>query len=160
MRTSMRLAPESSTTGGDDVLDELERDHRLVEQLFARASLTVGDERLALLPEIVAALTRHADVEENVVYPAIEKAVGGGDVLGERAQSDHDEIKALLAAVGAATVDDDGLVDDLRALQLVVSAHVSVEEAVMFPAYRAVASTDDLTALTTAAAGARSTSPA
>jgi hemerythrin superfamily protein len=156
MRDAMRLPPESSTTGGGDVLDTLERDHRQVEQLFARASLNAGESRLMLIPEIVKALTVHAEVEEQVVYPAIEKTVGGGDVLGERARDEHQEMKGLLARLGAASADDDALIEDLRMLQLVVQAHVAVEEGELFPAYRAVATADDLAALTESADAARS----
>lgn len=154
MRNAMRLDPDTSTAGGGDVLDQLEQDHRQVEQLFARVSLTVGDERQALLPEIVQALTLHSEIEEDVVYPAIEDAVGGGDVLAQRAEDDHREIKELLARLET----DDGaeLVDDLRALQLVVQAHVAVEEAELFPAYRSVATADKLNELTQAADKVRS----
>lgn len=155
MRDARRLPATSSTTGGDDALDHLEREHREVEGLFAKASLNVGSERLAVLPAIVEALTAHAEIEEEVVYPAIELAVGGGDVLTARSRADHDEITTLLAAVGAAKTDGPGLIDDLRALQFAVSAHVAIEEGELFPAYRAIATPDDLGELTAAADKAR-----
>lgn len=40
MKNAMRLPPE--TTGGDDVLDQLEPAHRLVEHLRTPAALTSG----------------------------------------------------------------------------------------------------------------------
>lgn len=160
MRDAQRLSPESSTAGGADALDQLERDHRQVEQLFARASLSVGADRLAVLPAIVQALTVHADVEEQVVYPAIEAAVGGGAVLTERSLDDHGEIKELLARIDGIDADSAQLVDDLRALQLVVLAHATIEEGEVFPAYRSVATADDLATLTEAAEKARAAAPA
>ena len=99
----------------------------------------------------------HAVVEEEVVYPAIEAAVGGGDVLADRSYADHDEIKALLADIASADTDENSLVDALRALQLAVQAHVAIAESELVPAYRSVATTDDLVALTAAADKTRST---
>jgi hemerythrin superfamily protein len=159
MRDLQRLSPESSTTGGEDVLDGLERDHRHVEQLFAQASLLVGARRLAVVPQIVRALELHASIEEKIVYPAIEAAVGGGDVLIERAQEDHQEMKELLARVGGAELDDARLAEDLRALQIVVQSHVAVEEGEVFPAFRSVATDGDLRSLTGDAAKARAKGP-
>jgi len=155
MRDAQRLSFEESTTGGDDVLDDLERDHRRVEQLFARAGLVPGAERLVLVAQIVQSLELHASIEEDIVYPAVEKSVGGGDVLDARSREDHEEIKELLARVGAATADDVQLTADLRALQLVVQSHVAIEEGEVFPALRAAAGADALAKLTTAAQKAR-----
>jgi hemerythrin superfamily protein len=148
MRDLQRLSPDSSTTGGEDVLDGLERDHRHVEQLFAQASLLVGARRLSVLPQIVQALELHASIEEKIVYPAIEAAVGGGDILVERSRDDHEEMKGLLARVSGAELDDGQLAEHLRALQLVVQSHVAVEEGEVFPAYRRVATAEDLRSLT------------
>jgi hemerythrin superfamily protein len=139
MRDATRLPPDSSTTGTGDALDELEREHRFVEQLFARATLVEGAARLALLPEIVAALTSHADYEEDIVYPAVAQAVGGGELLADRHRAEHDEMRQLLARLESATADGPELVADLRDLHLVVQAHVAVEEGELFPAYRAAA---------------------
>ncbi len=155
MRTAMRLPPESSTTGTGDALDVLERDHRDVEQLFARASLSDGERRLEILPYIVEALTVHAQVEEDLVYPAIASAIGGGDHLTEHAVIEHSEIKALVDRLAQASTDGPELVEDLRELQLVVQAHVAVEEGELFPAFRAQASSKEIKQLTDAAAKAR-----
>jgi hemerythrin superfamily protein len=155
MRTAMRLPPESSTTGTGDALDLLERDHRDVEQLFARASLTNGDRRVEILPDIVQALTAHAQVEEDIVYPAIAAAIGGGDLLTERSVGEHAQIKSLVDRLAQASTDSPELVEDLRELQLVVQAHVAVEEGELFPAYRVQASAKQIKQLTDAAAKAR-----
>ena len=130
------MAPETSTTGTGDALDQLERDHRLVEQLFARANVVRGADRLALLPSIVEALTAHATLEEDIVYPAMASTVGGGELLTERSRAEHDEMKVLLGRLDGAVADDATLTADLRTLQLTVHAHVAVEEGELFPAYR------------------------
>jgi hemerythrin superfamily protein len=160
MHDAQRLPPEASTTGSGDALDRLERDHRLVEQLFARASLVRGEARVRLVADIVEALTAHATLEEEVVYPAIAGAVIGGDLLTERHRAEHDEMKQLLERVGGATSDGSTLEADLRALQLTVQAHVAVEEGELFPAYRAAASPKDVRQLTKTANQARRATPA
>jgi hemerythrin superfamily protein len=160
MHDAQRLPPEASTTGSGDALDRLERDHRLVEQLFARASLIHGQGRLPIIASIVEALTEHATLEEEVVYPAIAEAVAGGELLTARHRAEHDEMKRVLERIGRATSDGPELETDLRALQLTVQAHVAVEEGELFPAYRAAATPKDVKQLTKTADQARRTSPA
>jgi hemerythrin superfamily protein len=155
MRTATRLPPESSTTGSGDALDDLERDHRSVEQLFARSSLVEGDARLTLVTRISEALTAHTALEEDVIYPAIAEAVAGGELLVKRHRAEHDDVDALLARLGSSAAEGDDFVATMRQLQLAVQAHVAVEEALLFPAYRAAASAADMERLTNTAAKAR-----
>ena len=67
-------------------------------------------------------------------------------------------MKALLARLAEATGDPAEL-EDLRALQLVVQQHVTVEEGELFPAYRLLAGTDALAQLDQAAGEARAKAP-
>jgi hemerythrin superfamily protein len=157
---AQRLPAEASTTGSGDPLDELEREHRLVEQLFARASLVRGDARFALLGSIVEALTAHTAVEEDAVYPAISATLAGGDVLVERHRAEHKEIDGLLDRIERAKADDASLQSQLRELQMAVQAHVAVEEGELFPAYRAIASPDDIRELAESVAATRKRTPA
>jgi hemerythrin superfamily protein len=155
MRNATRLPSDSSTSGTGDALDDLEHDHRAVDTLFARVWTVAPDERVEVVAGIVAALTAHAELEEQVAYPAIADVVVGGDELIARARAEHAQIKALLDRVSKA--DAETLATDLRALQTVVLQHVSGEEAVVFPAFRSAASargTADLTAAALAARGA------
>jgi hemerythrin superfamily protein len=160
MHDAQRLPPEASTTGTGDALDRLERDHRSVEQLFARVSLLHGEERLAIIAAIVEALTAHATLEEEVVYPAIAEVVAGGGLFVDRHRAEHEEIERLLDRVGSTTSDGPDLEADLRTLQLTVQAHVAVEEGELFPAYRAAASPKDVRQLTKTADQARRAAPA
>lgn len=162
MRNASRLAPDSSSIGTGDVLDELEQDHRRVESLFARSSLTAGAERVGVIHDIVRELTVHTAVEEQVVYPAIEAQLVGGESLAGRARDEHQEIEHLLAVLGKvdeAAADQRPTVEALRALQFVVQQHVTVEEGEMFPAFRASAGPDAVAELRTPADEARSAGP-
>jgi hemerythrin superfamily protein len=150
LRATSRLASTDSTTGGDDILDRLERDHREVETQFAGTALLRGPERLDAIRAIVHALTSHAAVEEQVVYPAIAETMVGGDQLTGHAVDEHRAMHELLTWLDRMGADDEHDVDGtaalkvLRRLQLAVQAHVMVEEAVVFPAFRTVASPESL----------------
>lgn len=147
MRTASRL--DATTSGADqgDALSQLEIDHRRVETLFARASLEAhGPSRRALVDQILAALTAHAELEETVVYPRIAQALPAAPWLVETSVEDHDEMRAVMAVLESAE-DEQSLLIGIRALQLVVQAHVAVEEGEIFPAFRQMATPDTLRTL-------------
>ncbi len=142
MRTASRLDATASGADQGDALSQLEIDHRRVETLFARASLLPhGPTRRALVDQIVQALTTHAELEETVVYPRIAQALPAAPWLVETSIEEHAEMRSLMAAVEAAG-DEQSLLVGLRALQLVVQAHVTVEESEIFPAFRQMATPD------------------
>lgn len=147
MRTASRLDATLSGADQGDALSQLEIDHRRVESLFARASLAPhGPVRQALVDQILQALTTHAELEETVVYPRIAQALAAAPWLVETSVEEHDEMRTLLAVLQAAD-DEQSTLIGLRALQLVVQAHVAVEEGEVFPAFRQMATEDTLRTL-------------
>jgi hypothetical protein len=159
MRTSTRLPSESSTIGTGDALDLLQQDHRRVETLFARSALVSGPAWAETVAMITQELTTHAELEETVVYPALAAALGPGGPLVDRAQAEHDDIKGLLERLSKATGEGVSDVQDLRALQLAVQQHVTVEEGELFAAFRLAASPQALAELDRQAAEARAKAP-
>jgi hemerythrin superfamily protein len=155
MRTASRLPASSSTSGTGDALDQLQQDHRQVETLFARAALSPGATRADVVRLITQALTVHAELEEAVVYPAIADALGAGRPLVDQAVAEHGEMKALIARLEGSDLLGPEVLDEVRALQLVVQQHVAVEEGEVFPAFRAKASADDMERLSRDAERAR-----
>lgn len=147
MRTASRL--DATTSGADqgDALSQLEIDHRRVETLFARASLQPhGPARRALVDQILEELTTHAELEETVVYPRIAQALPAAPWLVETSIEDHDEMRSVMAVLESAE-DEQSMLIGIRALQLVVQAHVAVEEGEIFPAFRQMATPDTLRTL-------------
>lgn len=147
MRTASRL--DATTSGADqgDALSQLEIDHRRVETLFARASLQAhGPSRRALVDQILTELATHAELEETVVYPRIAQALPAAPWLVETSIEDHDEMRSVMAVLEGAE-DEQSLLIGIRALQLVVQAHVAVEEGEIFPAFRQMATPDTLRTL-------------
>jgi hypothetical protein len=158
MRSAQRLEPTSSTAGTGDAMDLLQEDHRRVETLFAKASMAGGDARRSAIDLILQELDQHAQLEETLVYPAIAKVLVGGEVLADRSVAEHDEMRSLMAVLARPGPEPTEL-EALARLQVVVQAHVAVEEGELFPAFRQHVSTEDLAGLTRATDEARGKAP-
>jgi iron-sulfur cluster repair protein YtfE (RIC family) len=117
-----------------DVIKLLETDHREVEDLFAKAESTDGAAKQQVVTKIASELTLHAEVEEQIVYPAMREA-GLGDIV-EEAEQEHSKVKELvsqLETMDAATDNVDAVLAELKAD---VQHHVEEEESEGFPKFR------------------------
>ena len=117
-----------------DVIKLLETDHREVEDLFAKAESTDGAAKQQVVTKLIDELTIHAEVEEQIVYPAMREA--GLDDLVAEAESEHQKVKELLARLGgmdATSSDVDPVVAELKGD---VQHHVQEEESEAFPRFR------------------------
>lgn len=117
-----------------DVIKLLETDHREVEDLFAKAESTSGAAKQQIVAKIASELTMHADVEEQIVYPAMREA-GLTDFINE-AEEEHNKAKELIAqlvSMDTASADVDIILADLKAE---VEHHVAEEESEAFPKFR------------------------
>src|SRR3954469_23927784 len=89
-----------------DAIALLKADHRKVEDLFAQFEKARGDgrkERLA--KQICLELTVHAQIEEEIFYPACEGKVDE-DLLKE-SFVEHDGAKVLIGEIEAGTGETD-----------------------------------------------------
>src|SRR4051794_15141847 len=101
----------------------LETQHRDTEALLARAAST-GEE--PDVREACESLTRHAEVEEQVLYPELRRIVDGGDDLADRAEAEHAAVRTLIARFYDSPPPDLApLAEEIRTL---VQQHVSFEE--------------------------------
>ncbi len=117
-----------------DVIKLLETDHREVEDLFAKAESTSGAAKQQVVTKIASELTLHAEVEEQIVYPAMREA-GLADIV-EEAEQEHSKVKQLVAqleTMDATTDDVDSVLTELKAD---VEHHVEEEETEGFPKFR------------------------
>jgi hemerythrin superfamily protein len=114
-----------------DVYELLSADHREVATLLQRYDETADE---AVAREISDALTLHAVIEEQVLYPELRRIVDGGDDLANEAENEHALVKSLLARM------QDSPPEDLRPLMQeigqAVTQHVASEETTIFPAMR------------------------
>lgn len=123
-----------------NVLDLLNHDHREVEGLFARFE-SAHDHRIAL--QICQELTIHTQVEEEIVYPVLERL---DRRLEQEAEAEHDEAKQLIARIEAMAADDPQLAPTVMRLKAAVQHHVDEEESEAWPKMRSAAGNrlDDL----------------
>jgi hemerythrin superfamily protein len=110
-----------------DAIALLKADHRKVEDLFEQFEGASGDgkkQKIAL--EICLELTVHAQIEEEIFYPACEGKVEE-DLLKE-AYVEHDGAKALIAEIEARGSDDEYYDAKVKVLSEQIEHHVEEEE--------------------------------
>src|SRR5881392_651772 len=85
-------------TKQQDAIALLKADHRTVEELFEKFEKASGDGRKqSLAQEICLELSVHAQIEEEIFYPACEGKVEE-DLLKE-SYVEHDAAKVLIAEI-------------------------------------------------------------
>lgn len=132
-----------------DACDLLDADHVAVKHLFVEyARLAVaGDpagERRALALKICNELTVHAQIEEEVFYPALREVPGAAELLDE-AEAEHQQAKEMVARIEAMRRADAAMDDLVSQLAGAIEHHVKEERTQLFP--KARASSLDLDAL-------------
>lgn len=137
-----RAGSRSSTR---DALNLLKQDHQRVKELFQRFEKARGEEQKSKLAESICnELKVHAQIEEEIFYPAAREALEDEDLLDE-AQVEHDTAKQLIAQIESADASDQLFDAKVKVLGEYVNHHVREEETEMF---REVRRTDlDLAAL-------------
>jgi hemerythrin superfamily protein len=110
-----------------DAVALLKQDHREVEDLFARYEKASGEGRKQkLATQICTELSIHAEIEEEIFYPACEGKVDE-DLLKE-SYVEHDGAKMLIAEIIAGEPDDEFYDAKVKVLQEQIEHHVQEEE--------------------------------
>jgi hemerythrin superfamily protein len=93
--------------------------------------------KAALAQKICAALTVHAQIEEEIFYPAAREA-GGKEVedLLNEAEVEHGSIKELVATIESGSPDDELFDAQVKVVSEWVKHHVKEEEGEIFPKIR------------------------
>jgi hemerythrin superfamily protein len=163
-----------------DAIDLLTHDHRMVEQLFRdyRAAASARQRR-AVVETVIRELSKHAALEELMVYPTARKALPDGQQEIDEHLAEHMGVKKLLltldqlpTADGHGNTYPDGhrggegdervleRMDQLMAeLQRAVEEHIAEEEGLMFPKLRAALDQQTLDDLGRALDKAKHTAP-
>jgi hypothetical protein len=114
-------------TKKQDAIALLKADHRAVEELFAKFEKASGDGRKqSLAEEICLELSVHAQIEEEIFYPACEGKVDE-DLLKE-SYVEHDGAKVLIAEIVNGTPSDEFYDAKVTVLQEEIEHHVEEEE--------------------------------
>ena len=110
-----------------DAVALLKEDHRKVENLFGQFEKASGDGRKQkIATQICTELTVHAEIEEEIFYPACEGHVEE-DLLKE-AYVEHDGAKILIAEIMAGEPSDEFYDAKVKVLQEQIEHHVEEEE--------------------------------
>ncbi|HKP33801.1 MAG TPA: hemerythrin domain-containing protein [Sphingomicrobium sp.] len=110
-----------------DAIALLKADHRAVEELFAKFDKARGDGRKqTLAEEICLELSVHAQIEEEIFYPACEGKVDE-DLLKE-SYVEHDGAKVLIAEIMNGGPGDEYYDAKVTVLQEEIEHHVEEEE--------------------------------
>jgi hemerythrin superfamily protein len=136
MPTHAKKAPDQAPAPGQDAIDLLTADHKKVKKLFADFEKLKeegsDDEKAAIVEKICNELKIHTELEEEIFYPAVRKAIKDGDLMDE-ALVEHAGAKELIAQLEGASVDDDLYDAKVTVLGEQIDHHVKEEEAEMFP---------------------------
>ena len=110
-----------------DAIALLKADHRKVEELFEKFEAASGDgSKQKIARQICLELTVHAQIEEEIFYPACEGKVEE-DLLKE-AYVEHDGAKVLIAEIEAGGPGDDFYDAKVKVLSEQIEHHVEEEE--------------------------------
>jgi hemerythrin-like domain-containing protein len=120
-----------------DAISLLEQDHRTVEDLLQQFEEAEEGEHLALAEQICQSLTVHAQIEEELLYPAAKEALAEDEeevALVYEAAVEHDTAKDLIARIEAMTEADEEFKATVKVLGEYIKHHVKEEEDELFPA--------------------------
>lgn len=114
----------------------LKQDHRTVEGLFKQfEDASDGRTRSSIMRKIAQALSVHAQIEEEIFYPAARQEMGDHDLLNE-AQVEHESVKRLIAEIEGMRPSEKLYKAKVTVLQGYVKHHVKEEERELFPLVR------------------------
>ena len=137
MTTPKTSAAAKTQPAPKDAIALLKADHEAVSQLFADYEKTRSvPNKKALVAQICTALSVHAQIEEEIFYPAVKAALKD-KLLVPEASVEHAGVKDLIAQLQG--VEPDGEMYDARVkvLSEYVKHHVKEEQNEMFPKARA-----------------------
>jgi hypothetical protein len=115
------------------ITDMIRMDHTHVFAVFHRfKNDTSSARKSALVRNACLALEVHAQLEEEIFYPALRQAAGNDPVL-DRSGPEHNEMRALIEQLRRMAPEDAGYDRTFHALMRTVIHHVADEESVLLP---------------------------
>jgi hemerythrin-like domain-containing protein len=117
-----------------DAIAMLKADHQRVKDLFAQYEAADNvDTKRTLAEHVFVELETHAQLEENVFYPAVNEETEEGPELVKESLSEHETVKNLIQELRGMAHDTDAFDAKFQELIQNVAHHVEEEEAEMFP---------------------------
>jgi hemerythrin superfamily protein len=124
----IKTRPGVKKARGKDAIELLKADHRDVEALFASFEDTESaPKKKKLAAQICKALRVHAQIEEEIFYPACREAGVSEDLMDE-ADIEHDAARKLIADIEAGGPGADHWDARVKVLSEMIEHHVRDEE--------------------------------
>ena len=135
-QTQMKEKPKSAAPGAKGAIALLTADHAQVKKMFKefdalKKANGSNAAKAALVEQICHELTVHAQIEEEIFYPAVRAAVDDDDLMDE-ADVEHAEVKELISQLEAMKPGDDHYDAKVKVLGENVDHHVEEEQGEMF----------------------------
>jgi iron-sulfur cluster repair protein YtfE (RIC family) len=121
------------------VSEYLGDDHRRLDAILKAVGTLVEaasfDEAASRFAEFSGGLSRHIDVEEQVLFPAFEQAMGRASGPTAVMRAEHVEIRQRMQRLEAAlgTRDGNGARDAVDQLEAILGEHNLKEERILYP---------------------------
>lgn len=130
-----RSTPSRSSDAPRDAIAMLKQDHRTVDALFTEFSSADEEELSSLAERACQLLTVHAQIEEEILYPAAKEAIEDDEQrqLVNEAHVEHASVKELIAKIEDMAPDDEDFRAAVKVLGEYVKHHVKEEEGELFP---------------------------
>ncbi len=133
-----RATPNRASDAPRDAIALLKQDHRAVEALFDQFEEAEEQEQSQLAERICNMLTVHAQIEEEILYPAAKEALEDEEELElvSEAAVEHGSAKELITKIEGMTPDDEAFKATVKVLGEYIKHHVKEEEGELFPALK------------------------
>src|SRR6218665_493061 len=141
-RTAPAKRPRATAHRAPDAIRLLKDDHKAVKALFKAYETLVKKDgsdaaKMKIAQQICTALTVHATVEEELLYPAAREALPAADEdLVDEATVEHAGAKELIAQIEASSPKEALFDARVKVLGEYIAHHVKEEETEMFPLLR------------------------
>ena len=137
-----------NSRGEKDACDLLDTDHRNVKKMFKEYEELSGSrarnaaqKKMDLARQICQELTVHAQIEEEIFYPALRNALKDTDIIAE-AEVEHQSAKDLIAQIEGMPEADEMFDAKVKVLGEYIDHHVKEERNEIFPKARSARKLD------------------
>jgi hemerythrin superfamily protein len=137
-----------ATRSAKDACDLLDADHKAVKKMFKEyeeltnsRGRSVPQKKMDLARQICQELTVHAQIEEEIFYPALRAAIKDTDLIAE-AEVEHASAKDLIAQIQGMGEADEMFDAKVTVLGEYIDHHVKEERNEIFPKARAARKLD------------------
>ncbi|MCK9619204.1 MAG: hemerythrin domain-containing protein [Methylobacter sp.] len=130
----MATAKKKSASAKDqDATALLRADHEHVSDLFEEYEDSRSSaKKKRIVEELCNELTVHAQIEEEIFYPAVKRALKDKELIPE-ARVEHDTLKGLIAQVEGEEPDGEMFDAKIKVMREYVKHHVKEEQDEIFP---------------------------